>query len=395
MKKISILILDQKKQPELEEILNKRQDFQLLKSTTNMDLGFTLAERYQPTVILLNVDLPGNEGMILAEVFTNEFPASSLILTTQEDSEQALRHALNIGAQDVLTLPTSEEKLCTTIQRTVQRDAKRRELFTEQGKEQPQFKTILVFGLKGGVGKTTLATNLALAIKRITGKRVALLDLDLAAGNVALMTGISWSRTLKDLVDEISDVDAELIDTYCADHPLGVKIIQSPADPEVASLIKSDHIDKILKVVRNSFNYVIIDAPSAFSDTILPALEQAKDIMLVTTLDVAAIQNLKKCLDMLDSLNYGRKAKVIVNKVGYSGGIKLQDLKDVIGFEPICTVSNCEKQAINAINRGEPLTLSYQNSKAAKEIEQLALKITKDDRPTAIKKRKLLRRGVR
>lgn len=387
METVTVLILNQEEKMEFEGWVKKIPGFKVINSTTNMDIGYTQAERYQPTLILLNIDTPGNEGLVLAEVFVGDFPASSIILITKSDNKKVLRHALSIGAQGVINLPIAEEKFMEIVQRSVQRDAKRRELFSNQQKQNPQFKTIVVFGLKGGVGKTTIATNLAIALRKITGKRVALVDLDLFGGNVHLATGISWNRTIKDLVDELGDLDAELLDAYCAEHSSGIKIIPAPSNPEVASFIQAEHIEKLLKKISNSFNYVVIDTPSTFNDIVLPAFERAKDILMVTTMDIASLHNLKKSLEFFDNFNLRRKTRVVVNKAGYTGGIKLKDLKDVMGFEPVCVLPNCEKQMIDAINNGEPILLSAINSKASREIELLASRIANQDKalPEAVK----------
>lgn len=375
MERSTILIIDPAENSDLKARLEKRPDFKIIGSTDNVDLGFTLAERYQPALILLNVDLPGDEGFAVAEVFVLEFPASSLVLMTASDNKKALRQALRLGAKDVINLPAEDDRLYRLIQRVLQQEMKRRELFLVQKKERPQFKTIAVFSTKGGVGKSTVALNLAVALRQMSKKRVALVDLDLFAGNLALMAGVAGKRTIKDLVDEINDLDKEMLDSYCSQHPSGLRILAPPLQPELSGFIEAEHIEKILDLLSQTFNYVVIDAPSFFHDTVVPALEMAREIILVTTLDLAAVQNLKQCFDLLRSLSMHTKARVVVNRAGYGGGLKVKDLEEDLGVAVECVIPNCERQAVDAVNMGQPLILSAANSGAARQLSQLAARV--------------------
>ena len=120
------------------------------------------------------------------------------------------------------------------------------------------------------------------------------------------------------------------------------------------------------------FNYVIIDAPSYLHDTVIPALEQSQDILLVTTIDLASVLNLKQALDLLTDLSLRPKVRIIANKVGYTGGFKVDDLENELGMKVRAVIPNNEKQAINAVNMGTPLYLSARNSPAARKIGELA-----------------------
>ncbi|HEX3032392.1 MAG TPA: response regulator [Bacillota bacterium] len=152
MERNTLLIIDGSETSKLKERLEKRSEINLVGSTNNVDLGFTMAERHQPAIILLNVDMPGEKGFNAAEVFALEFPTSSLILVTEWDNQRILRHALQVGAKEVITLPVSEDQLWTVVQRVLAQQKKRREVFSLEKNAQPQFKTITVFSTKGGGG---------------------------------------------------------------------------------------------------------------------------------------------------------------------------------------------------------------------------------------------------
>lgn len=375
MDRATILLIDQVENGSLKERLEKRTEFFLIGCTDNLDVGFTLAERHQPDMIILNVDLSGEDGQVVAETFALEFPASSLVLVTSSDSKRVLRYALQVGAKDVINLPIEDEKLSRILHRVLQYDLRRRELFAIQKKARPEFKIITVFNTKGGVGKTTVSLNLAVALREKTEKRVLLADMDLFSGNVALMAGVETRRSIKDMVDEINSLDKEMVDDFCVAHSSGISILPAPLNPELAGFIEADHVEKILGMVSQVYNYVIVDAPTHFHDTIIPALEMARDIIIVTTLDLAAIYNMKQCMDLLTRLGLHTKVRVVVNRVGYTGHLKVKDLEDQLGTVVQCVIPDCQKAAVDAVNIGEPLFFYARNCQASQRIEELAAKI--------------------
>lgn len=379
MQRATVLIIDSSLGSTLRERLAKQADLQIVGNAGSAEVGFTLAERYQPAVIVLNVDMPGNKGASLAETLSLELPMSSLVLATASDSKKVLHLALQVGAKDVITLPIEDERLFRSIQKAAEQAQRRQQLFSVQKKVRPQFKTITVFSTKGGVGKTTVALNLALAVREATGKRVVAVDLDLLSGNLGLMAGVVWKRSIKDLVDDVNNVDKEMLDAYCAEHPSGVRILPAPAQPDFAGFVQAEHIQKVLSLLSQVFNYVIIDAPSHLHDTVLPALEESQEIIVVTTLDLASIQNMKQCLDLLSRLSMRSKVRVVVNRMGYTGGLKVKDLEDELGMPVQCVLPSDEKLSVDAVNMGTPVYLSARSSVLARRIEELAVKVLSDD----------------
>lgn len=375
MEKATVLIIDHEKS-KLKGLLEQDANINVAGVTANVDVAYTMAERQDPAVILLNIDLMEEDKFGTAEAFAAEFPASSLILMTAEDGKEVFQNAIRIGAKDVLSLPVEEKVLLKTVNQVLKIDYKRRQLFSIEKKSTPEFKIISVFNTKGGVGKTTIALNLALAIRQNTRARVVLVDLDLFSGNVALMAGVDSRLTIKDMIDDINILDKESINDYLVSHKSGLQIVPAPLDPAMAGFVKTEHVEKILKLLSQVFNYVVIDAPTYFSDTLIPALEMSEDILVVSTVDLASGQNLKQCLELLDRLSMLNKARLVINRMGYTGPLKVKDMEEQLGLQAHVVIPEVEKAAIDAVNMGEPLLLSVPNSPASNKIRALAEQLT-------------------
>lgn len=190
-------------------------------------------------------------------------------------------------------------------------------------------------------------------------------------------------RSIRDLVDDITNVDKEMIDGYCTEHPSGVKILPAPVQPDFSGFIQPDHIQKIISLMSEVFNYIVVDGPTYLHDTVIPALEESSDIIAVTTLDLPSIQNMKQCLDLLTRLSMKSKIRVVVNRVGYMGGLKIKDVEDELGLDVQCVIPDQEKIALDAANMGQPIFLAARSSQISKRVEELANKLimTDDRRP--------------
>ncbi len=378
LNKVSLLIIDPSQGASLEGRLRKYPGIDVVGTSDSPDVGFTMAERYRPDIVMLNVDFQGDKGVSLAEALAAEFPDAGLVFLTGSETSRVLRLALDTGAKDVVILPVDDDKLERTVERAIQQHMRRAAHLGER-KRAPQFKTITVFSTKGGVGKTTVALNLALAIRSITGGTVALVDLDLFSGNLALMAGVPWKHSIKDLVDDINTLDEESLHGYCAEGRSGVRILSAPVHPDFAGFVQPEHVQTLLGIMNRAFNYVIVDAPSYVHDTVIPALEKADEILLITTLDLASVQNLKQCAELLDRLSMRTKARIVVNRAGYSGGLKVKDLEDELGMPVECVIPNNDKAAVDAVNLGEPLFASARNSLVGRRFEELAVKMLTDE----------------
>ena len=247
---------------------------------------------------------------------------------------------------------------------------KRREKITPLlAKDEMKSRVITIFSTKGGVGKTTIASNLAVSLARSSKKRVALVDLDLQFGDVAIMLNVSVKNTISDLVKEFAQLDANLIEDYMVTHFSGVKVLPAPVKPEYAEYITSNHVEKIINILRESYNYIIVDTSANFHETALTSLDLSDKILFISTLDLPTIKNVKAGLDVMDKLNYPpEKIYVVLNKASEQFGIKFRDFESTLHKQIWSYVPEDSQTVVTSANKGFPFVMTRTETKVAKAI---------------------------
>lgn len=241
-------------------------------------------------------------------------------------------------------------------------------------------KVITIFSPKGGVGRTTLAVNLATAIRQFTGKQVALVDASLLFGDIGVMLNLEPRRSIADLLPSINELDAELVEGCMMTHPSGVKVLLAPPSPEVAELITADHMKLILSRLRELYDFIIIDTLPYLHDVTLGVLDTADLILVITTLEMPALKNVKVFLEVGKVLGYpAEKIKLVINRADSTGGIRLEDVEATIGTRASSTMVSDGRLATLATNRGVPFMISHRESQLAYDVSALAQEIAGGD----------------
>lgn len=218
-------------------------------------------------------------------------------------------------------------------------------------------RVVTVFAAKGGVGKTTVSTNLAVDLA-IGGARVLLVDLDLAFGDVAISLALMPARTSVDLVAMSGHLDAQGLASVVATHESGLDALCAPAHPGDAERIPAASVTELLRVARRIYDFVIIDTPPAFTEHVLVALDSSDVTILLGTLDIPAIKNLRLALDTLDQLGHPRESLVLVlNRSDAKVGLSASDVTSALG-RPIAVEIPNSIAVPAATNRGEAIVFS-------------------------------------
>lgn len=358
---------------EISKLLASDKKYQIIASAQLDAKMLDKLEYKTPDVFIMAVNQITAQTTNLIERIYITKQGCAIIIITHQLSMDELSAALEAGANKVISSPVDEKQLSDSIHLCLNREKSR--LSTNQGNDKSSFlsKVITVFGTKGGVGKTTLAVNLAVSLSK-KRKKVALLDFDLQFGDVGIFLDIDKADTIAELVQENNSMDMNAIRGYMNIHSTGVSVLLAPKSPEYAELVKSSHIEKIINNLKAYYDYVIIDMPPSFQDISLMAIEQSSTVLFVTNLDISSLKNTRVGFDIITSLGFIEKVKVIVNKDGISS-IKSKDAQKILNKEIYAIIANDNKVAVNALNTGIPIVLDAPRSSISGSIFQLTDKI--------------------
>ncbi|MCX7708852.1 MAG: response regulator [Clostridia bacterium] len=380
MDKIKVVIVDDTEETRnnIKTLLSFEKKIEVIGEAENGEEAIFITKEARPDIVLMDINMPVMDGIRATEEITMNVPETTVIIMSVQGEQEYLRKAMSAGAREFLNKPFSGEDLVRTLVKTYETEYKRREHSSlPKITEEVKSKVITVFSTKGGVGKTTIASNLAVSLARMTKKKVALVDLDLQFGDVAIMLNVSVKNTISDLIKEINQLDEELMDDYLVTHFSGVRVLPAPIKPEYAEYITSSHVEKIIKTLKESYHYVIIDTSASFHETVLTSLDMSDRIMLVSTLDLPTIKNVKSGLDVMESLHYSKeKISIILNKASEQFGIKYKDFENTLKHNIWAYVPEDSQTVITSANKGFPFVMTRTETKVAKAIIGMATEIT-------------------
>jgi pilus assembly protein CpaE len=383
MNKIKVLIASARR--EISDCIGKEQDLLIVGEVLNGDNAVKKAQQLLPDIVIMDAQMPVLDGIMAAEKITLAHPEVGVIIVGTESGAEHIKRAMLAGARDYLLVSDiNTGELVESVRRIFLTEKTRLASFATvkiEEKKDETFKVpqvVTIFGAKGGTGKTTLSVNLAVQLSRETKKRVVLVDLDLQFGDVAVFLNMQPRRTIAELVQERDNWDINLLDNYLIPHSSGIKILSSPLRPEDADLILPEQVEKILTILRQNFDYIIIDSPPFFSDTLLTALDLSTQILLVMSMDLPAIKNLKLSLNLLGSLHHAGKTKLMINRASKQFGIDIRDVENAVDFLAAEEIPSDGQTVVTAANKGIPFILSHPQTDVSKAVNRIVDMIIKD-----------------
>ena len=238
-------------------------------------------------------------------------------------------------------------------------------------------RVITVFSPKGGVGKTTMAVNLGMALGQ-AGADVCVVDLDLAFGDVAITMQLIPEHTIAEAADSEEHLDFAMLQTLLTRHPTSVMILAAPTHPEGRDRIAATLVRRVIQTLRRNFDFVVIDTPPGFDDQVLGAFDETDECIVVATLDVPTIKNTKVAMETLDLLRLvPNNRHLVLNRADEEVGLSLANVEEILGMKVAISLPSATAVA-SATNHGQPIVLSKPEHPVSKAINTLARQVGGD-----------------
>jgi pilus assembly protein CpaE len=313
----------------------------------------------EPEIVIIDVSMPEINGMEAAHQISLQYPQVSVILISINDQPHNFKQAMLAGAKEYLIKPFSPDEINSAVKQVARLNRKRKKQ-ADSGAEikineppQARSKIISVFGTKGGVGKSIICTNLAVACAQKYKNKVGIVDLDIQFGDISILMNVNPRRTISEFMQEGDEAGKDLLEDYIYERN-GVNILAAPNKPELAELVTADGVKNILDLCREINYYTFIDTPSYIDDITLNALEMSDMVLLIIALDLPTIKNVKKGIDVLRSLQFLSKTRLILNRSSGVAGIEARDVEKILDMKIRAEVPSDGKLVLSSVNRGIP-----------------------------------------
>jgi len=325
-------------------------------------------------VIVLGPGVPVEDALHLATVMDVQHPEISAVLVCDSGPDLALA-AMRAGIRDLVDPLAPTDTIRLVLERACHSAASRRRgLGPAPISDGPAGRVITVTAPKGGVGKTTVATNLAVGLGRIAPMSTVLVDLDAQFGDVATALGIDPEHTLLDAVTGAAAEDTLVLKAFLSVHPSSIYALAAPLSPAHADRISGDDVTHMIRQLASEFQYVVIDTAPGLGEHVLAALEASTDAVLLCGMDVPSVRGLRKQTDVLSELNLLPQSRhVVVNIADRHSGLSVRDIEATLGHAVDVVVPR-SRAVVYSINKGEPLLQTPSRDSAAKALRRLVVR---------------------
>lgn len=333
----------------------------------------TVAKEHPPDVFLVSMEEPVARAIQTIEMLVGAAPDAATIVASSLADAGSVRTAMVAGARDYLIKPLKPEDVTRAVYGVLEQEEKKRQRAGGQLAETTARGTVVtVFGAKGGIGKTTIATNLATSLVRMTNSNVCLVDMDTRFGDVAIMMDVAVEHSIADLGKRIGELDRETIKNELTQHHTGVSILPAPLHPTEWRNLTPQHIERIINLLAQGHDYVIIDTPGTFNEIIAATLELGDLILLITSMDIASIKDTALALEMLRAADVSEdKVKLIINHSTSSNSLREEDVERVLEYNVTWRIPH-DYNVSSSNQLGIPIVIAKPYARVSRAVTEMA-----------------------
>jgi len=376
LNKISCLIVDPDQEAiRLIDILSRKVGtIELRWKTSSMTSAFEIIRKHMPEMALVDLDSGTETAIEAISAMAREFPFLYLLALSEINDSGLILKAMRAGAHDFLCKPVNENDLRAAVEKVYNLKSARKEPQGGGGK------IVALFSNKGGNGTTTIAVNLADALVRYHKKKVVVVDLVLASGDVTTFFNVNPVYSILDLAKNAEKADYDFLHTLLLKHSSGVYILADPPMIEDADLISARQVKEMFSTLRSMFDVIIVDTSNQFEERTLTALEASDIILLVTLLNLPALKNTKRCLELFGRIGFRTEnVRLVLSRYLPSDEIPLEKIEEIMKRPVFFTVPNDYPTVISSLNRGKLLCEIAPEKEVTKSFRQMASLLFRGD----------------
>ena len=330
-----------------------------------------LANRPEEYVVVLGPGVEVSAALALADGMRLTRPSTGVLLLRDEVDAQVMREAMHAGVRDVIHVDDT-----VSVKAAVDRAYQLYVALRGPGGAMHQGRIVTVFSPKGGVGKTTVSVNLALALADRGARKVCLVDLDLAFGDVAITLQLFPSHTMEHAIGSEDALDPSLVESLLTRHADSVMVLAAPHHPDVRERVTPMLVSRILKALRESFDFIVVDTAPAFDEQTLTALDETDECVVIATLDVPTLKNVKVALETLEMLDIAREHRhLLLNRADDNVGLGAERVESILGM-PVATMVTSSMDIAAATNAGQPLMVQDPNHEFSTTLRNFSATLT-------------------
>jgi pilus assembly protein CpaE len=344
--------------------------------------GLAKISATNPDVIIVDLRLPDISGHDILERLRRDSAFSNIpviVITAKNELGDKLK-AFELGADDYLIKPFQPEELVARM-RILARRGKAMKIVSDMEKSDEKLTTIVtVHSLRGGVGTTSIAVNLALAFNQIWAKQTLLIDAVLSAGQVAMMLNSKPRYTWEDLAEiETKNIDDDLIQEIASKHSSGLSFIAAPRSPIAIDTFGDEFWQLVLGKLAKQYEFIVVDTAHDFADITIQMLNFASDLVLVVAPEMSSLRAAMSTLDIYDKLGFPPdKIKLVLNSNSSIAGIRQAQIEKVLDHPVDFVIPHEPDEVIRAVNFGEPFLLKNPDLSISVKLENMAYMLSNE-----------------
>ncbi len=368
---VLILTKDESSQNLLKLFIEENKSFNFLASTDDFEKAFLAVSELKNSVLIIDISENEDFAIDFIKKTVEKNPECKVIALTENYSAETVIKAMREGAAEILRLPLIKEKFLKTLE-----DIKN--AFDSKKVKSDKCKTISVFSNKGGVGKTSIAMNLALELAKNTKENVALVDLNFQLGDVTTFWDLKPTYNLSYMLKNTDTLNKDfLLNTLDKYKDTSLYILADPPYFKQAGFVSESDVENLFKVLKTSFSYIIVDTTSGFGMKTMKALSLSEMVLLLTTMDIPALRNCQRCLELFDSEDFeDDKVKILVNRFMETDDIKIEDVEKLLRKKVFWKIPNNYFTMMSANNLGVPAAEVNKDSNVARSFKDLSILIS-------------------